>query len=188
MSNTGIVIADERTSQMAKGGLGKDLNYQPFSSWYGSVKEKLETSDEITETIFFQALEHIGAVSRKNGATFPPDSIYEVMRGVDGEPKVSWYCKKYSNVKNDYVESYGICLDGIHKFEEKYLQNMIDILTNIEVEVQMEKENAEDWRAAMKEKSPRSKYKRITSQAKAMVREAKDFIVREAFKKGDDNE
>ena len=165
-----------------KTGLGVDLNYSPFSSWYGKVKESLDSSNEITESIFFQALEHIGAISRNGSQTLPPKDIYEVMKGRDGMVKNSWYCKKNSNIAGTYVESYGICLDEIDHFEKKYLKPMLHILNSIETQVTAETEYAAEWLKNRKEKSPRTKYKRLSAQAKSIVREAKEYIIRDVFK------
>lgn len=188
MENHEIIITDSRMAETVKGSLGVDLNYQPFSSWYGSVLEKMETSNEITDSIFFQALEHIGAISRRGTAIIPPEAIYEQMKGKDGDPQVSWYCKKFSNVQKEYVESYGICLTQLEKFEDHYLQPMLNILNFIESEVAIERELAEDWRRNAKAKFGRDKHRRISAQARSMVKEARDFIVREAFKKGKEDE
>ena len=111
-------FTNEITISTIKTSLGEDLNYSPFSSWYGKVKESLLSSNEITETLFFQALEHIGAISRNGSQTLPPKDIYEVMKGKDGMVKNSWYCKKNSNIAGTYVESYGVCLDELEHFEK----------------------------------------------------------------------
>jgi hypothetical protein len=181
MSNANFGTNDRALSTV-KTSLGTDLNYSPFSSWYGSVKEKLASSNEITETLFFQALEHIGAVSRNGSQTLPPHDIYQVMKGRDGMVKNSWYCKKNSNISGKFIESYGICLDEITHFERKYLQPMLDILNDIEEQVAIEKEDADIWLAMKKETATRDRYRRLSAQAKSMVKEAKEYIIRDAFK------
>ena len=177
-----VSLTNGAVASTVKTTLGTDLNYSPFSSWYGSVKEKLESSNEITETLFFQALEHIGAVSRNGSQTLPPHDIYEVMKGRDGMVKNSWYCKKNSNIAGKYIESYGICLDELQHFEKKYLKQMLDILTDIEEQVSQEREDADSWLAMKKETAPRNRYRRLSAQAKSMVKEAKEYIIRDVFK------
>ncbi len=191
MSRTEIVIADEGIAQTAKGTLGKDLNYQPFSSWYGRVKEKMETSSEITESIFFQSLEHIGAISRIGGQTCPPTDIYERMKGRDGEEVVSFYCKKNSNISQTVIESYGICLNKLDIFEDKYLSKILSLLNQIEIQIIEEKEELEKELKAKKDKlksrfpiseERTRKLKRSDKQFRGELRETKDDVLLTVFR------
>ncbi len=191
MSNNKIQISDEKLSQVVTTSLGQDLNYQPFSSWYGRVKEMMETSSEITESIFFQSLEHIGAISRQGSQTFPPSDIYERMRGKDGEEVVSFYCKKNSNISKSVIESYGICLDKLPIFEEKYLGKILSLLNEVEVQIIEEREELEKELKAKKDKLksryPRSdertrKLKRADKQHRGELKETKDDVLLTVFR------
>jgi len=176
------VITSEQVAPTVQTVLGADLNYSPFSSWYGKVKETLESSEFITEALFMQALEHIGAISRNGSQTLPPRDIYEIMRGINGKTKSGWYCKKDSTITGRHVESYGICLDEIESFESKYLTPVIRLLTAIELGIQSEAEEAEDYRISKKETARRDQYRRITAKSKRMFEAGKEFVIKDAFR------
>ena len=190
-----MVLIDERISPTIKTVLGEKLNYSPFSSWYGKVKESLESSNEISETLFFQALEHLGAISRNGSQTLPPKDIYEVMKGRDGMNKNSWYCKKDSNIAGGYIESYGICLDEIEHFERKYLKSITNILSEIEAQMIEERKEAcaelehkktkirNKFRSAEISKEFRDKkLKRATKSFRGEMKEIREDIITTVFR------
>ena len=194
MSNE-MITTDEVVTPTVQTQLGKDLNYSPFSSWYGKVKETLVSSNEITESLFFQALELLGAISRNGSQTLPPKSIYELMKGKNGQTKSKWYCKKLSTIAGRHVESYGICLEELEAFERKYLQKMVDILSEIEkqmaderaevkldLEAKREKLNTQFKDGKITREMKNKRVKRAEKAARGELREIREDIIQTVFK------
>lgn len=183
MMNSMLVEVEEQIVPTIKTALGKDLNYTTFSSWYGRIKDRMESSNHITENLFMQVLEKLGAISRKNGKTYPPVNVYEQMRGSNGRDKVNFYCKKFSNIAGKHIESYGICINRLQDFEEMYLEKTLAILNDIEKQCIEEEEYMANWLRERKEKSSdKTKWKRYQAQARMMLKEAKEYIVRDVLK------
>ncbi len=177
-----ILTENTQTRRAIEGELGIDLNYVTFSSQYGKYKLKMQKNEYITDAMYMQALVHIEAIGKNtSGGSIPPSDIYDEMKGKFGQTIKGFYCKKNSNVAQEHIESYGICLSKINDFNELYETKILAILEVLQNKIKEEKDESEAWRKAKKENASRKKYREITEKAKRMFEVGKEYAINDVF-------